>query len=861
MESLTSVRVKLTWSTVSVGSSGYYLYRATDPNGPYVRVGTAAGRYSLYYYDAGRTPGGNYYYNIAAYVTVSGVSYESAQSDYVSVRPLPGKPVITEVASAGATNLRVKWNAIPDATGYTLWYAFNEDGPYTDIDIPSASTTSYLMTDLVQSGQTCYVKLQGYVTVGGAPEGGAFSDVKSGVPKPQPIYGLTATPGADGAMVLTWTPKQTVGNMAAGYYIYRCDTPDGTYEQVLDVTSGDSNTATDEGLDIGQYYYYRISAYATGVGGKPVEGPISSRVGNYIRPSVPTSFTAVGDTYNSALLTWAVVGGVTGYEVYYSLNGTSYALLKRIDDADTAEFPHAKLTPGRRYYYKMRAYFRSATNSYLYGAFTEVQTVTPVPLAPTDAVASVHATLGRPKITWTRATGAAGYIIYYCDTEVGNYLIGTTLTSNTNVGYVANLIPGRTYYFKVRSFVTYNNTRYYSAGYSNTVSTMVAYPSPTSVTTTAKSYNSIQVNWSGVTGAQGYYIYIRLDDGTLVQQVTVAYGDSRSKVITSDLLSGRYLNVTVAAYGYQEDGVTIITGCESTVARRLVRLPAPTGVKLVALSATSTRLTWSAVANAQGYRVMRRVGTTGTYEQVAILKESDTLEYIDNDIDTIADYGDTLYYYVAAWLNGGGTDLFGAPSSVLSISRVTGGPETLTATADNANTISLAWDAVDGATGYLVYRSTSSNSGYAAIANMTAGETTYTNTAVNTGTTYYYRIRSYVRIGTKSYQGLYSPVASVTPTLEMVANLAAVSAGKNKITVTWDKTYGAYGYYLYVYKGAYTATPTKQVISGGGTVSRSVANLVANTTYYFRIQVYRIVNGKYVLGPITDYSTSAKTDP
>ncbi len=85
-------------------------------------------------------------------------------------------------------------------------------------------------------------------------------------------------------------------------------------------------------------------------------------------------------------------------------------------------------------------------------------------------------------------------------------------------------------------------------------------------------------------------------------------------------------------------------------------------------------------------------------------------------------------------------------------------PATLTAAAGNAS-VSLSWAASSGATSYTVKRATTSGGPYTSIATgITA--TSYTNTGLNNGTTYYYVVSASNAAG----ESTNSPQASATPT-------------------------------------------------------------------------------------------------
>ncbi|RAV22231.1 Kelch repeat-containing protein [Paenibacillus contaminans] len=98
-------------------------------------------------------------------------------------------------------------------------------------------------------------------------------------------------------------------------------------------------------------------------------------------------------------------------------------------------------------------------------------------------------------------------------------------------------------------------------------------------------------------------------------------------------------------------------------------------------------------------------------------------------------------------------------------------PINLTATGGNAK-VDLSWSAVAGATGYNVKRSTTEGGPYTTIATGVAG-TTYTDTAVTNGTTYYYVVTA-VNAGGESAN---SNEASATPQ-------APASTGRAILTIT-----------------------------------------------------------------------------
>ena len=71
----------------------------------------------------------------------------------------------------------------------------------------------------------------------------------------------------------------------------------------------------------------------------------------------------------------------------------------------------------------------------------------------------------------------------------------------------------------------------------------------------------------------------------------------------------------------------------------------------------------------------------------------------------------------------------------------------------------LTWGKVTSASGYQIYMSNKKSSGYKKIATITKNKTvTYTKTKLKKGKTYYFKIRTYRKAGSKIYYGSYSNI-------------------------------------------------------------------------------------------------------
>jgi len=124
-------------------------------------------------------------------------------------------------------------------------------------------------------------------------------------------------------------------------------------------------------------------------------------------------------------------------------------------------------------------------------------------------------------------------------------------------------------------------------------------------------------------------------------------------------------------------------------------------------------------------------------------------------------------------------------------------PSNLIITNASSTQINLNWtDNSTNETGFKIERSTiSSTSGFSQITTVAAGGTSYNNTGLNSGTTYYYRVRAYNTAGDSGY----SNVVSATTTQAIPAaptNFRVTATTSSSITVAWDASSGATSYYI-----------------------------------------------------------------
>ncbi|SHJ12322.1 Listeria/Bacterioides repeat-containing protein [Clostridium cavendishii DSM 21758] len=184
-------------------------------------------------------------------------------------------------------------------------------------------------------------------------------------------------------------------------------------------------------------------------------------------------------------------------------------------------------------------------------------------------------------------------------------------------------------------------------------------------------------------------------------------------------------------------------------------------------------------------------------------------------------------------------------------------PTNIKAISTGYDAISTSWNQVTLASGYEIWRSTSSTGTYNLISKTTS--TNYSDTGLVVGTSYYYKVRAYTMVGNVKAYSNFTSIVGAKPILGVPKVVPAVSSSYNSINTSWGLVPGASGYEIW------RSTSDTGIYSLVGTVTGTVLSynnvgLVTGTTYYYKIRAYRLVGQTKIYG---NYATivSAKVVP
>ena len=166
----------------------------------------------------------------------------------------------------------------------------------------------------------------------------------------------------------TITLKWSKVTGASGYRVYVYNTKTKKYDKVKDV-SGTSLKVS--GLKSGAVYKYKVRAYTKDEGA--IFGVASAVFETCTKPEAPTLKVTSSKT-GVASLFWNNVAGENGYQVYYSTKKDgSYSKLATYK-ADVTKGSKSKLKSKKTYYFKIRAYKKTA-NGTVYSSWSSVKKI------------------------------------------------------------------------------------------------------------------------------------------------------------------------------------------------------------------------------------------------------------------------------------------------------------------------------------------------------------------------------------------------------------------------------------------------------------------------------------------------------
>lgn len=157
--------------------------------------------------------------------------------------------------------------------------------------------------------------------------------------------------------------------------------------------------------------------------------------------------------------------------------------------------------------------------------------------------------------------------------------------------------------------------------------------------------------------------------------------------------------------------------------------------------------------------------------------------------------------------------------------------------------IKITWKAVNGVTGYYIYR----DGKKIATINNSRTCTYLDKKAKENGKAYKYSISIYIKSGSNITKG--KKCAEIVVVYLTVNIAPKTSSAAGSINITWKPNKKAMGYEIWYGTNKKFKNCKKILVKGGKTKSKKLTGLESDTIYYIKIRVYYVVGGSYSYSP------------
>ena len=440
---------------------------------------------------------------------------------------------------------------------------------------------------------------------------------------------------------------------------------------------------------------------------------------------------------NSLVLAWDVNG--TAIDVYRSTSKDKN--YKKINTVDGNTYTDTKLAYGKTYYYKV-AFVSDGYTSNVVSKKVVPNQVTNVVLNPGNK---------QIKVTWAK-TSNNGYEVYRSTSPTSGFKRVKTISKSGTLSFTnKSLKTNTTYYYKVRSYHKVKGKKVYGA-YSDVVSARTAPAAPKINSLKAANYNEIDVNIKSVGGASYYEVYRSTSKNKNFKKIgtteTLVYKDSSV--------------LPTKTYYYKVKACNVENKCGSLSGVKNTK----TSVKKVTVKGTSKsssiELNYNKVDYATGYDIYQSTSKNKNYKKV---------KTVDGATTTISNLkpGTTYYFKVKTFVTIDSKKYYSGYSNIVSVKPTMKSVTNLTASASGVDvTLKYNYSNYEDAMMFQVQRSTAQKGTYTTVATINAKDSfkdniyTFSETNLSENTTYYYKVRALVKVGTKTYYGGFSEIKSVT---------------------------------------------------------------------------------------------------
>jgi titin len=555
----------------------------------------------------------------------------------IDPRPVPRPPSPTSLElEAGDGFINVSWEPIAVENYVVIDYVIYMGNSRDDMaEVGRSGRSNVFNVTGLTNGKTYFFTVAAVNSAGIGVKADPKSATPMGLPsEPRDVVGTSG----DGTVVLNWSYPLKDGGGLLGYKVLRGTSPTNP-EHIATLDAGHTFTDDDEGLTMGETYYYAVIAFnQVGDGELSEVAPVIV----YAPPTVPLDLYAdPGDSIVN--LSWSPPEGIGAKRllIYRIFRGTTRDDLVHLNDVVGSETRYSDddgLVNGRTYWYAVYA-----TNEYVGGDLCEPVSVTPVgtPSEPKDLAAAAGD--GKVMLSWSEPKTDGGL-------EITSYLVFGGRTPNDlqvvvelgNITFdtITGLENAVTYYFQVTAV----NARGEGKGSSTVEATPLLTPETPGGFNATATRDGILLSWEEVlnielTGPVTYLLMRGTGDGPLGPIATLS---NTTSYLDESVTRGTVYSYQVHATNKNEDE----SPPTAILSVPMPDVPGRVGDLLTEGGDGEVVLTWSSPSQDGGSEILRYHIYRGPSDSDMVLLDTvtPTDDYIDKDVVN----GMTYHYHIVA---------------------------------------------------------------------------------------------------------------------------------------------------------------------------------------------------------------------
>lgn len=755
---LSNTVIKLVWTAPPSPRDGFKIERKT-PGDAFAEVASVGANVKTFT-DTSLSANTEFFYRVRAF-------NEGGQSGYTNeakakTQPnAPGTPGDL-VATSGYKRVNLAWSDNSgNEDGFKIERRLGTEVNFTQIGVLPANTSAYADTNLGVSTKYVY-RIRTFNTGGhSAYSGEAFTTTLPDAP-----VNLTAKTQNNTKINLAWSDN---ANAEDGFKIERKAGAAGVYAEIASVAPNVKALA-DTGLSADTEYFYRVRAFNAGGNSDYTNEAKAQTLPN--TPAMPSDLAAKSGKKRIDL-TWSDnAGNEEGFKIERRQGTAKLFVQIAVLPANASAYADTGLGVNTKYVYRLRTF-----NAGGHSDFTpevETKTLPNPPAPPTGLVAQVSSNK-QIDLSWEDKSGnEAGFKIERKQGNAGNFTQIATVGANVTNFSSLNLSPNTKYFYRVRAYNAGGNS-----SYSNTASAITqrnAPAAPANLTATTVSSSRINLAWLDKSANEDSFLVERkLSAAGKYTEIAKLRANVKAFADTGLVASTQYFYRVRAS---NNGGPSPYSNEVNATTNPGPPIPA-SGLTATPVNQTRIALVWTDNSdNEAGFKVERKNGGS-SFVQIGTAATNAT-SYADTGL-----IANTEYVYRVRAYNVTANAVYTNEATAKTFPVPPVAPAGLTAGPLVNLQINLTWqDKSTNEDSFRIERKLGAGGTFLQIAILAKNTTSFTDSALNAVTQYFYRVRASNLGGHSAYSNQATATTLVKPPAAP-SNLTGTTASQTQINLAW----------------------------------------------------------------------------